>query len=91
MTPPRPRWGGRKAQRISAEVLARDYDPALGYTPCRWCGTVATTADHWPIARIDGGPDTAEACVASCLPCNVSRGVQLRQDRDRPPTPSRVW
>jgi hypothetical protein len=87
----RPRWGGRRAQALTAAVLARDYDPELGYTPCRWCGAVATSGDHWPLARIEGGPDTVDAMVASCLPCNVARGVALRQARNTPPVPSRRW
>ena len=87
----RPRWGGRRAQALTRAVLARDFDPALGYTPCRWCGGVATSGDHWPVARVDGGPDTVDAMVSACLPCNVSRGVRLQQDRARPPVPSRRW
>jgi 5-methylcytosine-specific restriction endonuclease McrA len=91
VTDQRPAWGGRRAQRLTAQVLARDRDDRLGYTPCRWCGELATTADHWPIARVQGGPDVLENLVAACLPCNTSRGVRLWQDRRRPPVPSRRW
>ena len=91
MADQRPAWGGRRAQRLTAAVLARDRDDALGYAPCRWCGRPATTADHWPIARVEGGPDTLDNLVAACLPCNVARGVQLYQERTRPPAPSRRW
>jgi 5-methylcytosine-specific restriction endonuclease McrA len=87
----RPPWGGRRAQRLTAAVLTRDHDDRLGYAPCRWCGEAATTADHWPIARAQGGPDTLDNLVAACLPCNTARGVKLWQDRRRPPVPSRRW
>lgn len=76
---------------MTALVLARDTDPALGYAPCRWCGARATTADHWPVARVDGAPDTAEACVAACVRCNTSRGAALALARRVPPAPSRTW
>jgi hypothetical protein len=72
-------------------VLARDRDPRLGYAPCFWCGEPASTADHWPVARIEGAPDTAEACVAACRPCNLRRGGELSVTRRRPPPPSRQW
>jgi hypothetical protein len=85
------KWGGKRAQALTAAVMARDYDPALGYTPCHWCGEPATSFDHWPIARTDGGPDTLDNGVAACLPCNTSRGVKLWQDRRAPPVPSRQW
>jgi 5-methylcytosine-specific restriction endonuclease McrA len=91
MTAPRPAWGGRRAQRLTAAVLARDEDPDLGYTPCRWCGHRATTADHWPIARADGGPDTLDNLVPACRPCNTARGVAFWEQRRRPPLPSRSW
>jgi len=87
----RPAWGGRRAQRLTAEVMARDYDPDLGYTPCHWCRAPATSFDHWPIARVQGGPDTLDNGVPACLPCNTARGVKLWQDRRAPPVPSRRW
>lgn len=91
MTDGRPAWGGRRAQRLTAAVLARDLDPTLGYAPCKWCGGLATTADHWPIARAQGGRDTLDNLVAACRPCNTSRGVRLWEERRAPPTPSRRW
>lgn len=85
------KWGGRPHRRIVAAVLARDYDPALGYTPCLHCGRPATSADHWPVARVEGAPDTVDACVSSCLPCNLQRGAELGRLRRLPPAPSRQW
>ena len=85
-------WGGRRAGRIRSAVLARDYDPTLGYTPCHWCGAAATTADHHPVARMDGGPDTLDNLVSACLPCNASRGAILgNAARTAPLPPSRPW
>jgi len=91
VTTDRPAWGGRRAQRLTAAVLARDRDDALGYTPCRWCGKPATTADHWPIARVEGGPDSLDNLVPACRPCNTARGVQLWEQRRAAPLPSRRW
>ena len=87
----RPAWGGRIAARLTGQVLGRDYDPDIGYTPCRWCGERATTADHYPIARIDGGPDNLANLVAACRPCNSSRGATLGNYRRSNPRPSRAW
>ena len=87
----RRRWGGRPAQRLTAAVLARDHDPALGYAPCLHCGRPANSADHWPVARVDGAPDTLDALVSACLPCNQSRGAVLGLQRRHPPAPSRQW
>lgn len=91
LTQGRPPWGGARAKRLKLAVLARDHDDALGYAPCFHCGKPATSADHYPVPRSEGGPDTLDNLVAACLPCNVARGVQLYQDRTRPPPPSRVW
>jgi HNH endonuclease len=86
------RWGGRRAQALTRLVLARDHDPTLGYPPCRWCGAPATTADHWPVARMDGGPDDPANLIAACLTCNTSRGATLgNRARTRPAPPSRQW
>lgn len=91
LTEGRPPWGGARAQRLTRAVLARDYDDRLGYAPCHHCGGPATSADHYPVARSDGGPDTLDNLKAACLPCNISRGVQLHYDRHHPPPPSRRW
>lgn len=85
------RWAGGGVTRRRAAVLARDYDDALGYTPCHWCGKPATTADHWPIARANGGPDTLDNLVPACRPCNARRGAELYDERGGPPAPSRRW
>lgn len=86
------KWAGRYSARITAAVLARDVDPDLGYPPCRWCGERATTADHWPIARTDGGPDTLANLVSACRSCNSSRGARLGNTmRSTNPPPSRTW
>ena len=92
MTAPRRPWAGRLARTLRALVLARDYSPELGYTPCRWCSAPATTADHWPVARIDGGTDHLDNLVAACGPCNYSHGARLGNlRRSLPPAPSRRW
>lgn len=88
----RPAWGGRLAAGLTAACLARDRDPATGVTPCHHCGAPATTADHYPVARIDGAPDTLAALVSSCGPCNFSAGARLgNQRRALGPPPSRRW
>jgi 5-methylcytosine-specific restriction endonuclease McrA len=85
------KWGGSRATRLRRLVLTRDMDPALGYAPCKWCGAIATTVDHYPIAQAEGGPDTPDNLVAACRPCNTSRGVALWEQRKHPPAPSRSW
>lgn len=78
----RPRWGGHRAALLTALVLARDEHV------CYWCGGYATTADHWPVARSEGGPDTLDNLVAACGPCNFARGARLRNATRKP---SRRW
>jgi 5-methylcytosine-specific restriction endonuclease McrA len=90
-TPRLKRWAGAGATRLRLACLARDYDESLGYTPCRWCGKPATTADHWPIARAEGGPDTLDNLVPACRPCNAKRGAELFDQRAAPPAPTRRW
>lgn len=88
----RPPWGGRAAAKLTAACLALGFRDDLGYTPCHWCGRPAGTADHWPVARIDGGLDHLANLVPACRPCNSSRGAtagNLR--RSVPPTPTRRW
>lgn len=85
-------WGGRRAAALTAAVLARDHDDALGYAPCYWCGARATTADHHPIGRDEGGPDTLDNLVAACRPCNSARGAAYANSkRAADPGPSRDW
>ena len=87
-----PRWGGAAATRLTALVLARDYDAALGYTPCHWCAGRATSADHWPIGRDEGGPDTLDNLIPACMPCNQARGgTYTAHKRANRPKPSRQW
>lgn len=38
---------------------------------CHWCGGKATTGDHYPIAKKDGGPDSVDNGVPSCESCNL--------------------
>lgn len=89
--PGRPRYAGDIVTRLNRAVLARDYSAELGYTPCVWCGGIATTADHWPVSRVDGGLDTPAACVSACRPCNSSRGATMGNQRRTAPPPSRRW
>lgn len=85
-------WGSRAATKLTRLVLARDTDPTLGWAPCYWCGRPATTADHWPISRIDGGPDHPDNLVAACRPCNSARGARTGNQRRRDRAgPSRPW
>lgn len=79
------KWGGRRAQQLTRLVLARDRGV------CHWCGGVATSADHWPVSRADGGPDTLANLVAACMPCNQRRGGEQTLARREAPAPSRQW
>lgn len=91
-TNPVRRWGGHRAAKLTAAVLARDYDAKLGYTPCYWCGGKASTADHYPIGRDEGGPDTLDNLVSACPPCNFARGAAYSNaKRVADPGPSREW
>jgi 5-methylcytosine-specific restriction endonuclease McrA len=86
-------WGGIAAQRLTRAVLARDYDAALGFTPCHWCGRPASEFDHWPVGRDEGGPDTLANGVPACGPCNKARGVAYLRAKlaGGRPKPSRQW
>jgi 5-methylcytosine-specific restriction endonuclease McrA len=84
-------WGGRYAAALTAAVLARDLAVDLGYAPCHWCGSPADTADHWPVGRVDGGPDTMGNLVAACRPCNSARGAVVGNRRRADSRPSRRW
>jgi 5-methylcytosine-specific restriction endonuclease McrA len=89
----RPAWGGRYAAALTAATLARDHDPDAGYTPCYWCGERADTADHFPVARCDGGPDLLANLVPACRSCNSRRGARMVNARRQGVTvqPSRRW
>lgn len=78
-------WGGKAAAALTAAVLRRD-----SYR-CHWCGGRADSADHYPVARADGGPDTLSNLVAACLPCNKSKGTGPRPRRTITAPPSRNW
>ena len=57
-------------RRLRPEVLERD-----DYV-CRWCGRLATTADHIvPLAR--GGETTLANLAAACVSCNSARGARM--------------
>ena len=85
-------WGGRFARRLTRAVLVRDFDPSLGYAPCRWCGDRASEADHWPVGRDEGGPDDLSNLVSACRPCNAQRGALYGiEKRKATPPPSRKW
>lgn len=56
--------------------------------PCHWCGAPATTADHEPPVAI-AGPHLN--LVPACGPCNFGRNNNLRWERRRAISASRVW
>ena len=60
---------GRPHRRRVANVLRRD-----GYV-CHYCGGEATTGDH-VIPIVKGGVDEESNMVASCQPCNLSKGAK---------------
>lgn len=86
-------WRGAYAARITAALLALHHDPTIGYAPCYWCHDArATTADHYPVGRDEGGPDTMENLVPACRPCNSRRGaIYVNRKRATPAPPSREW
>lgn len=84
-------WGTVHHRRLTAAVLARDYDPALGFTPCHWCAQRATEADHWPLGRDEGGADALDNLVPACRSCNAVRGGTYRQGKGKAAAPSREW
>jgi hypothetical protein len=85
-------WRGTYAARITAALLALHHDADLGYAPCHWCGQRATTADHYPVGRDEGGPDTMDNLVPACRPCNSRRGaIYTNRKRAAPAPPSRDW
>lgn len=45
-----------------------------GQPECYWgCGRPATTADHYPVKRADGGSHGLENLVPACRSCNSGR------------------
>lgn len=81
----RPAWAGALSRNLTRAVLLRDGGI------CHWCGGVATSFDHWPVARSEGGADSLDNGVASCLPCNQARGAAMMRERRRRVGPSRDW
>jgi hypothetical protein len=68
------RWGGRRAQALTRAVLMRDQHRC--HVP--GCTRRATTADHTPIRRDQGGPDTMDNLKACCAHHNSSDGARYR-------------
>lgn len=60
---------GASWEALRTRVLERDE-----YI-CAYCQGMATTADH-VLAKSQGGTDTMENLVASCLPCNARKGAK---------------
>jgi 5-methylcytosine-specific restriction endonuclease McrA len=79
---------GWRWQQIRRTVLERD-----GYT-CYWCHRSANTVDHLHPTSKGGGLDYTNL-VASCGPCNYSKGARDRPGRGagrpRPSPRSRRW
>ena len=70
-------------KKLRLKVLRRD-----AYT-CFYCGDVANEVDH-VIAKVKGGEDSMDNCVAACRRCNIQKkdkdqAVFLAQ-RSTPPT-----
>lgn len=57
-------------KRLRLQVLRRD-----AYT-CTYCGDIANEVDH-VIAKVKGGDDSLDNCVAACRRCNI-----LKKDKD---------
>lgn len=58
---------GTQWNQLRQQVLQRD-----NFT-CVYCGREATEADH-VLAKANGGKDEMTNLVASCRPCNGSKG-----------------
>ena len=56
-------------KKLRLQVLRRD-----GYT-CTYCGDVANEVDH-RVAKVKGGEDTLDNCVAACRRCNIQKKDQ---------------
>jgi 5-methylcytosine-specific restriction endonuclease McrA len=79
------RWGGRRAALLTLLVLTRDRHICQCTGGCTWhvagdggtrCPRRATTADHWPLRRDEGGPDTLDNLRAACRSCNSADGAR---------------
>ncbi|GAB3135796.1 hypothetical protein GCM10027289_30120 [Tsukamurella serpentis] len=83
-------WGGRAAQRLTAQCLAAKGTLCTLRLP--GCTRVATTADHI-IARKRGGPDELWNLTPACSHCNSSKGARPVHALNRVvrPTPARRW
>jgi hypothetical protein len=79
-TQPGANWGrgrGPAWRKLRSAVLKRD-------PICRICGVRRSTrADHWPIARADGGPDTLDNLRGICEPCDRPRVAAQAADGRR--------
>lgn len=53
-------------KKLRLKVLRRD-----AYT-CFYCGDVANEVDH-VIAKVKGGEDSLDNCVAACRRCNIQK------------------
>jgi 5-methylcytosine-specific restriction endonuclease McrA len=56
-------------KKLRLQVLKRD-----AYT-CAYCGDVANEVDH-RVAKVKGGEDTLDNCVAACRRCNIQKKDQ---------------
>lgn len=63
---------GSEWDRLRLAVLVRD-----NYT-CHYCGKEATEADH-VTPKAAGGVDEMWNLVASCRPCNASKGKKINE------------
>ena len=84
---------GHRWRKVRLVVLMRDR------RRCHWCGRYATQVDHLTPRALGGARYDLANLVASCAPCNLSRGGKLGASRSRgwrplPPVkagPRRVW
>lgn len=61
-------------ERYPAEYRKNRAILLAGDPACYWCGKPATTADHYPVKRVDGGSHGLENLVPACAKCNSGRG-----------------
>lgn len=83
------RWGGRKAQALTALCLETYGTRCWLQLP--GCTGVATTADH-VVPQSRGGSHELANLRPACSHCNSARGNRPpRQGRPPRPQPSRTW